>query len=187
MPIPDSELNKPSNAHLVRPAADSVYKALHAWRGTPGSQEWWWLVIDQGSQKYTAIRFGTVRDVLARPDLGVTMETHLADLPLRRENPADWAHPLPGAVLPPVVEQDAIGTARALQIVQDNPGRVLIVLRGGRFRGILSAGERVFAFNDKPLIDMIAEFEQKETGSETILLPDSDPSAPADKPAPPEI
>jgi hypothetical protein len=73
MPIPDPELNKPSNAHLVRPAADSVYKALHAWRGTPGSQEWWWLVIDQGSQKYTAIRCGAARYAGAA-DLGVSMK-----------------------------------------------------------------------------------------------------------------
>jgi hypothetical protein len=178
MPIAETELAKPTNAHVLRPADESVYKALHAWRHAADRQEWWWLIIDHGNQRYTAIRVDRLRDALMRANLGVTMETRLSDLPPQRDNPHDWEHPYPGVVTPTVVEQDSVGTARAHQMLQDSPGRVLVVLHNGQFRGILSAAERTFAFADKPLLDMLDEFEQRDSGSETIIIPNSDPPAP---------
>lgn len=176
MPIADSELNKAANAHLVRPAEDTVYSALQVWRSTPNSYEWWWLVIDHGEGQFTALRFETVRDLLQSPDYAVGMHTRLGDLPRRREDPANWGRPLPGVVTPVVVEQDAMGTARALQIMRDSPGRVLVVVNQGQFRGILSASERTFAFTDKPLLDMLDEYEQGSDPSGGAPASSDDPA-----------
>ncbi len=171
MPIADSELDKTANAHLVRPAGDTLYTALQVWRSTPNSYEWWWLVIDHGDAQFTALRFEAVRDLLRDSEQRVTMHTRLGDLPPRRENPDAWGPPLPGVVTPVVVEQAAMGTARALQIMRDSPGRVLVVVNQGQFRGILSGSERTFAFTDKPLLDMLDDYEQ---GSEP---PGDDPAS----------
>jgi hypothetical protein len=162
MPIDAMELDKAANAHLLCPATDTVYAALTTWRSTPNSYEWWWLVIGHGDRRYTALRFETLRDLLAAPGAGVTMEMPLADLPPRRDNPADWERPFPGTVTPVVVEQNSMGTARAQQIVNDSPGRLLVVLDGDQFRGILSASERTFAFADTLLVDMLDEYEQQK-------------------------
>jgi hypothetical protein len=186
MPIAETELNKAANAHLLRSADDTVYRALKAWRDTPDSYEWWWLIIDHGDQRYTAIRFEGIRDALARPDPGVHMNARLADLPPLRDNPDDWEHPFPGVVTPTVVEQDTMSTAGAFRAMKDGPG-VLVVLQEGQFRGILSASERTFAFTDKPLLDMLDEFE-KPGDSDTQILPPRPgiPTAPPDTSEPPE-
>jgi hypothetical protein len=170
MPIDAAELVKAANAHVIRPAHDTVYQTLKAWRATADSYEWWWLIIQHDNRRYTAIRFEGLRDVLTYPGLNVTMNTPLTDLPSRRDNPADWERPFPGVVTPTVVEQTAMGTAHALQIMQDSPGQVLVVLHDGQFRGILSGSQRTFAFSDKPLLDMLDEFEQ-HGDDDTLILP----------------
>ena len=170
MPIADSELNKPANTHLLRPATETVLAALRAWRGTPDPYEWWWLVIEHADQHFTAIRFGELRDALAHDGMNVHMNTLLGDLPPRRDNPVDWERPFPGVVTPTVVDQATIGTARALRLVQDSPARVLVVLADGAFKGILAAGERTFAFADQPLLDMLEQFEAPGD-SDTHILP----------------
>lgn len=178
MPIADTELNKPANKYLLRPADESIYHALQTWKQSSDSQEWWWLIIEHGDRRYTALRFETLRDALAKGV--IAMAARLADLPPRRENPADWQHPFPGIVTPVIVEQEAIGTARALQMVRESPGHVLVVLNNGRVRGILSDSQRTFAFADKLLLDMLDQFEQ-ESGSETVILnqpPETPPTPP---------
>lgn len=160
MPIADAELAKPANAFLVRPADETVLAALRAWRDTPQSYEWWWLLIDHGAARFTALRFEDLRDLLASPDLGVTMQTRLADLPSRRENPDNWAQPWPGVYTPEVVQQDALSTAQALQRMRDAPGRILIVADGARLAGILTDTQRTFAFADRPLLDLLEDYEQ---------------------------
>lgn len=171
MPIADSELDKSANAHLLRPAADTIYQAVKSWRDTPDSFEWWWLIIEHSGQRYTAIRFETLRDLLKTG--GASMNTHLDDLPSARENPADWDHPFPGVVSPNVVEQSSVGTALAVQMVRDSPGSVLVVVNNGQFRGILAAHERTFAFADVMLLDMLEEYEQQ---------PEQNPDAPVEPP-----
>ncbi len=153
MPLPDSLLDKPLNAHRCRPAGETVLAALRDWRGTPGAASWWWLVIDHGQGRFTATRFDSLRQMLARPALGVTMATRLADLPAHAE-------PLPGVVTPPTVEQDAATPAQARQLQAASPGGMLVVLRDGAFRGVLASAERTFAFTDRPLLDMIEQYEQ---------------------------
>ena len=81
MPIADATLARPLNAHLWRPAHDTVLNALQMWRTTPQAAAWWWLVIDHSGGRFTALRFDTLRQLLLRRDLGVTMQTRLADLP----------------------------------------------------------------------------------------------------------
>lgn len=174
MPIADAELHKPAHAHLLRPAAETVFTALRAWRDTPGRQEWWWLIIQHDDRLYTALRFSDLRDLLALGKRGAHMNTPLADLPYRRANPSDPDRPLPGAVSPTVVDGAQVSTARALEMVRESPGWVLVVLDGGKFRGILTESARTFAFADTPLLDMLETFE---TGgeSETIIVPRSTP------------
>ncbi|MBN1202076.1 MAG: hypothetical protein JXJ20_09490 [Anaerolineae bacterium] len=179
MPIADAELHKAANAHLTRHASQTVYQALKAWRGTPGSYEWWWLIIDHGHQHFTAIRFEGLRDMLAHPDLDVTMDTLLADLPPYRDNPANWEQPFPGVLEPAVVDQAEISTARALRMRDHSPGHLLIVLSDEQFRGILSTSERIFAFTDKPLLDMLEEYEEALSAEPPPLAaPDTDPTPP---------
>jgi hypothetical protein len=182
MPIDDTQLDRETNAHLVRPATDTVYQALRAWRDTPNSYEWWWLIIEHDHRRYTAIRFEDLRELLGVPDSGVTMHTPLAVLPDRRNNPRDWQHPQPGVVTPTVVEQSAMGTARALQAMEDSPGRVLVVLHDGRLRGILSSAQRTFAFADKLLMDMLDEFEAGGSDDTAPLTPRPEGDDPAGSP-----
>lgn len=181
MPIDDAQLDKATNAHITCPATDTVHRALQRWRATPNSFEWWWLIIEHGSQRFTAIRLEDLRQVLENESLGVDMNTALQDLPPRRDNPADWGRPYPGVVTPTVVEQTALSTAQALQTMQDSPGRVLVVLHDGHFRGILSAAERTFAFTDTPLLDMLDSFEAGGEDDTAIL-----PHSPLNDPAPPD-
>jgi hypothetical protein len=170
MPVAENELNKAGNAHLIRPATETVFTALRAWRDTPGRDEWWWLIIQHDARLYTAIRFGSVRDLLARRKREVHMNTPLAELPYERPNPDDPDQPLPGVVSPTVVDGAEINTARALDRVQASPGQVVIVLQDGVFQGILSGTSRTFAFADKPLLDMLEDFEMGGE-SETIIKP----------------
>lgn len=187
MPIADSELNKSANAHLLRPASQTVHEALRAWRAVLGSYEWWWLIIDFDAGRFTAIRFDGLRELLSKGE--VTMNTRLEDLPLRRENPADWDRPLPGVVMPKVVDQNTAGMASVQALLQNSPGRMVIVMNSGAFRGIISAGERTFAFADKPLLDMLDEFEgisaQPPTAPPPLSAPDDvPPPGPTDPPQP---
>lgn len=170
MPIADVELDRLARAHLLRPASETVFTALRAWRSAPDSYEWWWLVIQHPDQVYTAIRFEELRDLLTRQKPGVHMNTLLADLPPRRADPADPGRALPGVVVPDVVDGEAIQTARALEMMQTSPGQVLVVLQDGHYRGILGVINRTFAFPDKPLLDLLATFEMGGE-SETIIVP----------------
>jgi hypothetical protein len=172
MPIADAEMNKSANAYLCRPATETVFTALRAWRDTPDSFEWWWLIIEHGERQYTAIRLAGLRDLLVQRKRGVHMNTPLADLPYQRPNPDDPDHPLPGVVSAAVVDSEAVNTTRALEMVQASPGQVLVVLQNGKFRGILSATSRTFAFSDKPLLDLLNDFEMGGE-SETIIVPRS--------------
>jgi hypothetical protein len=174
MPIADVELDKLARAYLLRPASETVFTALRAWRSAPDSYEWWWLVIQHDDQLYTAIRFAELRDLLVWPKHGVHMNTPLADLPYRRDNPNDPERPLPGVVSPNVVDGATVQTARALEMTQASPGQVLIVLQDGKFRGILGVTSRTFAFADKPLLDLLEEFEMGGE-SETIIVPRAAP------------
>lgn len=165
MPIADATLARPLNAHLWRPAHDTVLDALRAWRAAPKSAVWWWLVIDHGSGHFTALRFDTLRQLLGRPDLGVTMNTRLADLPPARHNPADWTQPVPGVIEPRTVDQDGVSEARARTLQQNSSANLLIVLRDGIFRGVLAGSERTFAFTDDLLLDMLEQYEQQAAES----------------------
>lgn len=153
MPLPDSLLDKPLNAHRCRPADETVLAALRDWRATPGAASWWWLVIDHGQGRFTATRFDTLRQMLSQMAPEVTMTTRLADLPAQTEL-------LPGVVVPPAVEQEATAPAQARQLQAASPGGLVVVLRDGAFRGVLASAERTFAFTDRPLLDMIEHYEQ---------------------------
>ncbi len=159
MPVAETELKKAANAHLIRPATETVFTALRAWRDTSGRYEWWWLVIQHDARLYTAIRFGSLRDLLVQRKRDVHMNTPLADLPYQRENPDDPDHPRSGVVSPTVIDGAAVNTAHALDIVETSPGQVVIVLQDGVFQGILSGTSRTFAFADKPLLDLLENFE----------------------------
>lgn len=153
MPLLDSLLEKPLNAHRCRPAGETVFEALRDWRATRGAASWWWLVIDRGQGQFAAMRFEMLRQMLARTEPGVTMATRLADLPAQDD-------PLPGVIAPPTVEQDAVTPAQVRQLQAASPGGLVVVLRNGAFRGILTSAERTFAFTDRPLLDMIERYEQ---------------------------
>ncbi len=161
MPIADATLTRPLNAHLWRPAHDTVLNALQMWRTTPQAAAWWWLVIDHSGGRFTALRFDTLRQLLLRRDLGVTMQTRLADLPPAQRNPADWTQPVPGVIEPRTVDQDAVSEARARTLQQNSPAHLLVVLRDGIFRGVLASSDRTFAFTDDLLLDMIEQYEQQ--------------------------
>lgn len=185
MPIADAELAKPANAYLVRPADETVLAALQAWRDAPQSYEWWWLLIDHGAARFTALRFEDLRKLLASPDLGVTMHTPLANLPACRENPDNWAQPWPGVVTPGVVQQDALSTAQALQRMRDVPGRILIVVDGTRLAGILTDTQRTFTFADRPLLDLLEDYEQpRHTPPVAEHIPPTDAPEAAPPPSP---
>lgn len=173
MPIPDSLLDKPQNAHLRRPAHETVYEALRAWRFTPHAADWWWLVIDHGGGAFRAAQFETLERMLRRPELNVTMRTRLADLPSAQDE-----HGVPGVLDPQTVEQNALTSAAARQAKASSPGHVLIVLRSGAFRGILASAERTFAFTDHPLMDMLDQYEQQTAASSGSDSPSSPPEPP---------
>src|SRR5690606_9761864 len=135
MPLLDSLLEKPLNAHRCRPAGETVFEALRDWRATPGAASWWWLVIDRGQGQFAAMRFEMLRQMLARTEPGVTRATRLAELPAQDE-------PLPGVSAPPTVEQDAVTPAQVRQLQAASPGGLVVVLRNGAFRGILTSAER---------------------------------------------
>jgi len=175
MPVSDAELNQAANAHLLRPATETVFSALRVWRDTPGPQEWWWLVIQHDAQRYTALRFAELRDLLAQRKRGAHMNTPLADLPARRDNPDDPDRPVPGVVTPPVIDGAEIDAARAREIALTSPGQVVVVVRDEQFRGIVSITSRTFAFADKPLLDLLEDFEMGGE-SETIIMPHSTPN-----------
>jgi hypothetical protein len=170
MPIADAEFSKSTHAHLIRPATEPVLAALRAWRDAPDHVEWWWLIVQHSDQLYTAIRFAELRDALRDPDIQVHMNTPLAELPYRRPNPADPDHPFPGVVTPRVVDGDALTTEEAQRMIHDSPGGVLVALRQGHFRGILSAAAPTTSVADPPLIELLGQFE-KHLDTETAILP----------------
>jgi hypothetical protein len=174
MPITDAVLHQPAHAHLLRPAAETVFTALRAWRDTAGSTETWWLIIQYDAQHYTAIRFGELRDMLVGRKRTAHMNTPLADLPYRRANPDDPDHPLPGVISPTIVDGATLDSARAIEMLQTGPGQMLVVLREGRFQGILSVAHPTFVYFDHPLLDLLETFEMGGE-SETIIVPRSSP------------
>ena len=178
MPISTLELHKPSNVYRQQPDTATVLDALRDWHGTSESYEWWWLVIDHGitrsDSRFTAIRFEDVRALLSQRETQVAMTTLLGDLPPYRDNPVNWQQPFPGVITPPVIEQASMGTARALQLVRNTPGGLVVVVNDGTLAGILSTSERTFAFTDNLLVDMLESFEQ-EHGTLPADLP-NDPS-----------
>lgn len=161
MPIADAALDRPLNAHVWRPAHATVLDALRVWRTTPLAAVWWWLVIDHGGGRFAALRFDTLRQILNRPDLGVSMQTPLAELPPARRNPVDWSESVPGVIEPRTVDMDSISPSRARQIQANSPANLLVVLRDGIFRGVLAGSERTFAFTDDLLLDMLEHYEQQ--------------------------
>ncbi len=163
MPIADTELDKPVNAYIACPASNTVLDAIEAWRSTPDSYEWWWLIIDYGDGRYNALRFEALRDLLTQPDYGITMETELGDLPCGYDNPDDWSHPVVGAYVPDTVDQNDLSAAQAMQLVRNAPGQILIVLNGQQLRGILTGSQRTFTFTDRHLLDMLSDYEQSGT------------------------
>jgi hypothetical protein len=170
MPIPDSELAQSFHAHIYRAATDSVYAALQAWRTTPGSRAWWWLVIEHDMQLYTAIRFSELYSLLKPVDAPVHMNTPLAELPHWRKNPNNPTRALPGIVTPLIVEQDGISMAQAQESVQESPENIVVVLRNKLFRGILTSGEHPFGFTDEPILDLLDQWESGGD-NQTIVLP----------------
>lgn len=186
MPIADTELDKPVNAYIVCPASSTVLEALEAWRSTPDSYEWWWLVIDHGGQRFTALRFEALRDLLTQPSCGVDMDTLLGDLPSGSDNPADWSQPFVGAYTPDTVDQTRLSAAQAMQQVRTAPGQILIVLNGTELRGILTGSQRTFTFTDRHLLDMLADYEQTGTspldasGADSTTAPASPDTTPSE-------
>ncbi len=189
MPVTDADLNQPAHAHLLRPATETVFSALRVWRDTPGRQEWWWLVIEHDAQRYTALRFSELRDLLVQRKRRTHMNTPLTKLPARRDNPDDPDHPLPGVVTPIVVDGAVTGAAAAREIAHTSPGQVVVIVQDGQFQGIISITSRTFAFADKPLLDLLEDFEMGGE-SETIIMPHSTPNdepPPGDPPNPPDV
>ncbi len=170
MPISDSELARPVHGHVRCPHTHSVHAALHAWRSTPGSVAWWWLIIEHKNQLYTAIRFSELYNLLKPLDAPVHMNTPLADLPYWHRNPHNPTRGLPGVVSPAVVERDGISIAQVRELIEENPENVVVVLRNGVFQGIVSSDEHPVVYADEPLRELLAQFEAGGD-DQTIILP----------------
>lgn len=172
MPIPDSELAQPVHAHVRCPATDSVHGALQIWRGLPGSDARWWLVIEHDDPLFTAIRFGDLYSLLKPLDAPVHLNSRLADLPYWSRNPDNPTRGRPGVVSPAIVEQGSITVEQAQQLVAETPGKIVVVLHGGVFQGILTDRLPGADFAREPLLEMLAAFEAGGD-NETIILPRS--------------
>ena len=148
------------NYHPPTPSscARRMNARLHCGLGAIRQSYEWWLRSIMGAARF---RLYCLEDLAtcSRPRSGGDDAT-LADLPSRRENPDNWAQPWPGVYTPEVVQQDALSTAQALQRMRDAPGRILIVADGARLAGILTDTQRTFAFADRPLLDLLEDYEQ---------------------------
>lgn len=170
MPLTDADLHRATHAHLYRPATESVYNTLRAWRDTPHSAEWWWLIIAHEDGYYTALRFETLREMLRMPHVGIHMHTLLKDLPGPRPDPEHPGQQLPGVVEPDTVEAARLSGEAARAAAQTGEGGLLIVLHDGLYRGIISTGSRSFAFTDQPLMVLMDEFEGTSQDVNTAIL-----------------
>ena len=170
MPISDSELARPMHAHVRCPATDSIHGALQVWRSTPASDDSWWLVIEHDTHLYTAIRFSDLYNLLKPLDAPVHLNTRLVDLPYWSKNPNNPTRGLPGVVSPTIVEQHGINMDRVQQLVEENPGNIVVALHNGEFQGILTSRASSTGFAREPLLEMLAQFEAGGD-DETIILP----------------
>jgi hypothetical protein len=166
MPISDDRLQSDVNAHIVVPAAATVFEALQQWRtGHPRfgkGREWWWLIIEYQVGQYTAIPFEQLRELLMTEQFGVNHSTLLSTLPPARDNPEDWANPLPGVVIARVVEKNSLSTSAALRQAENSPGNLLVVIDQGKLVGIINKRMRNFAMANQSLLDLLEEMETSQ-------------------------
>jgi hypothetical protein len=163
MPISDDRLQSDVNAHILVPATSTVYEALQQWRsGHPRfgkGREWWWLIIEYDAGHYTAIAFEQLRELLMHEKFGVKHSTVLNTLPVAKDNPDDWAKPLPGVVAARVVEKNTLSTSAALRQAENSAGNLLVVIHQGNFVGIINKRMRNFAMANQSLLDLLEEME----------------------------
>lgn len=179
MPIADDRLQADTNAYILMRANQTLRDALIEWSkggtrwGTP--REWWWLVIEHGSQKFTAIPFEQIRDLLGQPNSGVTMATVLAELPEAAQHPESWQLS-PGVITGKVADKTNYSTASALQLAENSPGQLLIVTEYGKCVGIISKRTRSFAMATFSLLKMLEEDEKRSFSgtSATSQVPKND-------------
>lgn len=164
MPIPDERLLSDLNAHILVPATYTIRQALAAWqKGHPHfgrGREWWWLIIDYNNGTYTAIPLEQVRDLLSSPRFHVDAETRLSNLPSAQDNPDDWSNPLPGIVAARVIDQDAYSSSAAIHLAENSAGNLLVVLKDGKFAGIINKRMRNFAMASQSLLDLYERMQE---------------------------
>jgi hypothetical protein len=183
MPIADDRLQADTNAYILMQANQTIRDALIEWSkggtrwGTP--REWWWLVIENGSQKFTAIPFEQIRDLLGQGHPSVTMETRLAELPEATQHPESW-HLSPGVIMGKVADKNNYNTATALQLAENSPGQLLVITEQGKCVGILSKRTRSFAMATLSLLKML-EDDEKNLFSSTPSTPQAPKDASTDK------
>lgn len=167
MPISDDRLQSDVNAHIVAPATATVFEALQLWRNGHSrfgkGREWWWLIIEYDAGHYTAIPFEQLRELLMNDQFNVDSTTALSTLPAARDNPDDWANPLPGVVAAKVAEKNSLSTSAALRQAENSPGNLLVVIHQGAFAGIINKRMRNFAMANQSLLDLLEEMETSQT------------------------
>jgi hypothetical protein len=182
MPISEERLQAEVNAHILANANETVKETLRRWK-TGHSQwgmgrEWWWLIIQYDTNRFGAIPFEDLRELLMDSASGVTGDSLLANLP-----PADhtnWRTPKPGVIAARTVEQNTHSTASALHLTENSPGNLLVVTRNGQLLGILNKRMRNFAMASLSLLSLLDEMETASVSpSATTPPPDATPPKPA--------
>jgi hypothetical protein len=173
MPISDERLLSDVNAHVVVPSNITVKQALQHWKkghnrwGT--AREWWWLMIEHGNGRFTALPLEQLRDLLIDTTSGVTADSLLYALPPARE--ATNFTQLPGVIVVRTVEKTSLSTASAVSLAENSPGNLLGVIENGKLVGILSRRMRNFAMANLSLLNLLEEMESQEA---TVAKPVSD-------------